>query len=442
MRSRLIILAVAVATAAGLATTPAAALDPGDELWVDGPASPGSIHTAPALALGVDGRAWYVWEGEDDSSSGIYARRLDPDGAVDLAPWLVNTTTSDRQGRPVVAVRSDGAALVVWDDRSTGVWDQLRCQLFDAARSPVGPERVVNQYPAGWLAPLRIAVAAGPDGGFVVVWESENGPGPDTSVTAVQARRLSATGVPLGDQMQLNTLVDGRQQAPDVAFLPDGTWLAAWQSQDSAGTDGDSYSIQLRRFDGATPLGAEVQVNTTVAGSQDEPRLAVSPAGAIAVSWRSPDTPGFELRGRLYSSWGSPAGGDRRLDSASVPFDPTIADAGQAVAAAGGGEFLATWTISAPPLEGGADGRGLEARLVAVDGADGTPFHVNSFTTGDQDLPVAAGRPGIGSLVVAWHSQYRPDLEGDAIKARPFASCLFCDDFEAGDAGRWSAQVP
>ncbi len=431
-----LVLIVALVSVAVTAQSP----EPGAELWIDGGLASDSVRTFPDVGVAADGMTWYVWEGEDAFSSGIRARRFAADATLlDSSLLLVNTTTADIQALPKVAVQPDGDAFVVWADRSSGAWDHLRGQMRAAAGGAVGGEVTVNQVDLGWFAPLQVAAAAGPDGSMVVLWASENGSGSDNSVTSVQARLISATGVPTGSQFQVNSLTDGRQEAPDVTFLPDGTWVAVWQSRDSAGTDSDSYSIQMRRFSGTTPMGVETQVNTTVAGSQDHPQVAVGPGDTIAVLWRGPADSAHGLWARTYSAVGAPDGADFRVDDLQDPYDATAIGVGHSVAAAGGAGFLAAWTSISIRPGADADARSIQARLIRRGAPEGASFQVNVDEAGSQDLPRVASRPG--ALVVTWHSNGHPGYS-EVVEARPYAICLFCDDLESGGVGRWSTHVP
>src|SRR5512146_2892960 len=69
-----------------------------------------------------------------------------------------------------------------------------------AAQPPghLGSQFQVNTYTTN--EQVVPSVGAGPDGSFVVVWESNGSPGPDSDRTSIQARRFQADGTPLGPQ--------------------------------------------------------------------------------------------------------------------------------------------------------------------------------------------------------------------------------------------------
>ena len=73
------------------------------------------------------------------------------------------------------------------------------------------------------------AVASEADGGFVVAWYSDESAGSDTS-TSVQARRFAVDGTPLGPELQVNSTTVGLQWMPAVAARPDGSFVVAWEN--------------------------------------------------------------------------------------------------------------------------------------------------------------------------------------------------------------------
>jgi hypothetical protein len=99
------------------------------------------------------------------------------------------------------------------------------------------------------------------------------------------------------------------------------------------------------------------------------------------------------------------------------------------------GRFLVTWD-DVPPAPTDGDGRSVRARLYGADGvADGSPFQVNTFTTGDQRLPAVA--VGGERVVVAWESA-GPDGDGTAVRGQVYGLGIFTDGFESGDVSAWS----
>jgi hypothetical protein len=145
---------------------------------------------------------------------------------------------------------------------------------------PVGPEFQVNAYTTGYQS--NPAVAADAAGNFVVVWESTESAGADTSGGSIQGRRYDSAGVPRGEDFQVNTYTTGYQSNPAVAADAAGNFVVVWKSTESAGADTSGSSVQGRRYDsGGAAFGDEFQVNTYTTGDQDSAVVAMAEGGEL-----------------------------------------------------------------------------------------------------------------------------------------------------------------
>lgn len=73
----------------------------------------------------------------------------------------------------------------------------------------------------------------------------------------------AAAQIPFGDPFIVNTTTAGDQRSPDVAVGPDGRFVVVWRSEDR---DGSGWGVIARWLDwDGTALTGEVQVNTTTA---------------------------------------------------------------------------------------------------------------------------------------------------------------------------------
>ena len=91
--------------------------------------------------------------------------------------------------------------------------------------------------------------------------------------------------LPRGPEVRVNTTVAGCQGFPAVAAAPDGSFVVVWQSQ---GQDGDGWGIFAQRFDrSGTPVGGEVAVNEGTAGDQQAPAVIYDPSGTFYDSRQS-----------------------------------------------------------------------------------------------------------------------------------------------------------
>src|SRR5262245_15429986 len=295
---------------------------------------------SPAVAVGPAGDAMVVWAGfefspsapGDGDSGGVFAQRYDASGAPAGTEFQVNTYTTGLQRAPAVAAVQSGGFVVVWESGSsyyqTGQ-DGSRVGVFgqrlDASGDPVGDEFQVNTYTTDVQSAPE--VAAQPDGGFVVVWQSSPGfygsGGQDGSSAGVFGQRFDATGARAGGEFQVNTYTTGPQDAPDVAADEDGNLVVTWRSAGFGGAtqDGSEAGIFARHLTGdGAPVGPEFQVNTYTTGGQRSPSVTRTGAGDFVLVWTS----GYTY-GQTQDGDGAGVFGQRLRVSAFEPARPVAA---------------------------------------------------------------------------------------------------------------------
>jgi hypothetical protein len=105
-------------------------------------------------------------------------------------------------------------------------------------------------------------VAAESDGDFVVVWTSRGSAGDDALPSySIQGRRYASDGSAVSAQFQVNTYTTDDQLAPAVAAAPDGDFVVVWASY---GGDDDYSSIQAQRFSVPEP---QLPISHALAGA-------------------------------------------------------------------------------------------------------------------------------------------------------------------------------
>ena len=151
-----------------------------------------------------------------------------------------------------------------------------------------GPEIQVNTFSTAdqWAA------VSGMDsnGNFVVAWQSF---GQDGFGYGVFAQRYNAAGAQVGSEFKVNTFVTNNQSAPAVAMSSGGSFVVAWQSVGSFGTDTSGSAIAAQHYDAAgVEVGSEFQVNTYTTSEQTDPTVAIDDGGDFVVAWQSLDQDG------------------------------------------------------------------------------------------------------------------------------------------------------
>ena len=131
-----------------------------------------------------------------------------------------------------------------------------------------GPEGQVNTYTNHQQESSQITILS--DGSYVIVWESfaQDDPNPASGLPfGIYSQRFSAAGVKLGAETLINQAVISTQSAPQVAALSGGGYVVVWETSD--GPDGYAFGIDMQAYNNnGSKVGTETVVNTTFLGSQ------------------------------------------------------------------------------------------------------------------------------------------------------------------------------
>lgn len=243
----------------------------------------------------------------------------------------------------------------------------------------------------------------------------------------------SGASQPLTPQFQVNTLTYSAQQQPAVATDSAGNFVVVWESYSSSGSDTSGLSIQVRRYhsDG-TPVGPEVQVNSSTADEQSSPSVAMNSAGAFVVVWASyQDTSDFDIMAQRFNAAGAKVGPELLVNS---EYTAGIQDL-PAVAMADNGDFFVVWKSAGGA--GGDPGVSIQGRrFKASNSTFFAQFLVNDITAGDQDEPAVA-TDGAGAYLAAWR---QPNTSND-IAIRFFATDNLAAEGLSADAPQENANT-
>ncbi len=224
--------------------------------------------------------------GTDASFSSIQGQRYASDGTPLDSEFQINTYTTNGQTSPSVAADANGDFVVVWASLGSSGADasdySIHGQRYASDGTPLGSEFQINTYTTNRQAGPTVATDA--DGDFVVVWRSAGSSGTDTSDYSVQGQRYASDGTPRGSEFQVNTYTTNRQESPAVAAHPDGDFVVVWESFGSSGADASDSSIQGQRYaSNGTPRGSEFEINTYITNGQDTPSVAAESDGGFVV---------------------------------------------------------------------------------------------------------------------------------------------------------------
>lgn len=290
----------------------------------------------PCVQVLPDGGAVFVWQGGITGQQDIYARVMSPAGTFVTDDLRVNSYTAGQQGTPAIARLKNGNLVVVWSSYDQdGSMQGVFSQRLSPDGAKLGDETQVNQFSS--YNQRSPAVASLEDGGYVVVWVSEQQR--HLNSVDVYARRYSSEGASLGNEFGVNTPSNVCANAT-VCGVPGGGFVVAW-SQLAFDQVNNAWDIAASVIDRNGVLqGAEFTVNTSVAESQHSPRAAIL-GNQVFIAWVSERQDGSRegIYGRYLGADGSPAGEEFRINTTTVnrQIQPAVAGDGQK-------RFLAVWT--------------------------------------------------------------------------------------------------
>ena len=180
------------------------------------------------IAMDAAGSFVVVWDsyGQDGDSGGIFGQRFGADGSPIGSEFQINTSTAGNQKAPAVAMNAVGNFVVVWHGPGANEED-IFAQRFDANGLPLGDELTINSYTDNGQLYPRVGMNG--TGRFVVVWESNKVvSGPDVWVAA--CRVYDNNGVPIGEEFEVSLLLQCRY--PDVAMDGKGDFAVVWMQDD------------------------------------------------------------------------------------------------------------------------------------------------------------------------------------------------------------------
>jgi len=341
-----------------------------------------------------------TWESldQDGSLRGIYGQRYDSSGNTAGSEFRVNTTSAGSQEYGTTTSLSDGGFFVTWTSggNQDGSGQGLYGQRFDTSGNTVGGEVRFNTTTSGdqWLGSATELAS----GEIVAVWSSN---GQDGSGQGVYGQRIDAQGTQVGSEFQINTVTSGDQLATfrgPVAALPDGGFVVTWES---AGQDGSGKGVFAQRFDafankvGSVAFGGTAGDDTFTGGAESE--LIFGKAGADVLNGGGGDD---ILRGDAGDDILTGGSGtdlavfngnqsSYTMTGAGIGIKVTDNDTGT------DGDDGTDTLIGVEWLQ-------FKDGLVAVSGSS-SEFQVNTFTTGDQGYPEVATLSN-GDFVVTWTS--------------------------------------
>jgi Ca2+-binding RTX toxin-like protein len=281
-----------------------------------------------------------------------------------------------------------------------------------------GSEILVNTTTASDQG--RSAIAVLPDGRIVIAWRDLSQTGGDTAFLAVRARILNADGSQSVAEFIVNTTTAGNQGEPAIAVFADGRFVVSWTDSSTTGGDTTGNAVRARVFnaDGSEAV-PEFLVNSVTTGGQFESDIAILADGRFVVTWldgsaTGADTSGAGVKARIFNPDGSESVAEFLVNTTTL-----TGQFSSRTAVLSDGRFAVTW--SDPSATGGdTSSVAIRARIFNPDGSESVPeFLVNTTTAARQEESKIAVL-GDGRIVICWTDDSRTggDTGFTAIRAR------------------------
>lgn len=367
-------------------------------------------QTNPASAMDTQENIIIVWSSyrQDSNSGGIFAQRFNTYYEPVGTEFQVNSTTLGNQTAPDVAMDPNGNFVVVW--HSPGLEDEdVFARRFNASGVPLGSQFQVNSNTAG--SQTFPNVAAGPNGNFIVVWQSRLTLPQEQWNVCFQL--YNSSGSPVGSEQQVNLLTDARY--PDVAMEDDNEFTIVWMQDDAQHT---YNQVMFRMYtSGASPKADSNSINTTAFYTVTYPSISCAASGHFVVTWEAhpSDASLKDIYARWYKFDGTPKSNEFVVNTyiPGAQQNPKVAMNDQR-------DFIIVWNsnmdIHAQKFDEFAHPIGDE-------------FVVNTYTFSDQKYPAAVIKEN-REFAVVWQSDWQ-DGSGYGIfgKTGPQIPCAdFTDD--------------
>lgn len=307
--------------------------------------------------------------------------------------FLINTHTANTQNEPAMTALSDGGFVVVWtSDEQDGENEGIYGQRYDSHGAGVGGEFRINATIKSHHK--EPAVAGFRDGGFVTVWCSRH----ENSRFSIYGQRYDSVGNTAGPEFQINSHTSNNKCRPSVASLSDGKFVVVWEAKEQDGSSSGVYG-QIYEANG-TKAGDEFPVNTYTEEAQSFASVAGLSDGKFVVVWTSNNQDGdnYGIYGQRYQANGTRDGNEFRVNGYTAGYQcfPSVTGLSD-------GKFVVVW-ISTEHEASGSNYDVYGQRYQADGTEDGNEFLVNTETDGFQWYPKVASLQN-GRFVVVWPNQ-------------------------------------
>eukprot|EP01060_Flectonema_neradi_P008606 TRINITY_DN16140_c0_g1_i1.p1 TRINITY_DN16140_c0_g1~~TRINITY_DN16140_c0_g1_i1.p1 ORF type:complete len:1196 (+),score=240.60 TRINITY_DN16140_c0_g1_i1:73-3660(+) len=316
----------------------------------------------------INGGFVAVWTSMDPTTGNydVFSRRFSNDGTpLETTNRKLNIETSKNQLNPRVTKLNNGDYFVAWeswsaDDSYLGV---VGIQFSGLDNTRLTDEIVLNTN-TPWNQYHGSVTPIGRDRIFAAWTDAKL----DGDHSGIFGRIIEVAASPTSEEQVVNTGTVSNQGYSTVANLTSGGCVICWDSYGhEAGSANNNKGIFCQRYNSfGIQEGSEFQANTHIEDNQLYPSAVGLPNGGFAVVWNTEVTGTSlrDVRGRVFSSSGTPLGDDFVINTNTNGYDhmkPSVCSLSDS-------RFVVTWdgsvgqttTVFAQILSSGGAKVGLE----------------------------------------------------------------------------------
>lgn len=347
-----------------------------------------------------------VWTGSDSSGSGVFVQKFDSTGKALFEKFRVNDTITANQATPDVAVLENGGFVVVWASENQGDSLQDGVAMGDTPNQTGVFSQLfdANANPVGWETKVSPsgggapAVAATNDGGYVVTYEALVS-GDD--VMKIFAHKYDANG----EEFITGYYVDGKP----FSYLLDNN---------------PNTPAEMIYINKTTEFTTGNEANELKSDSK-KPNVVTLADGKMVFVWQAPvdaypkDSGAIDydrsVMFRIYDTDLTTSMDDRKANTNDIHFnnvsglyeDAVYEQSEPSVAALTDGGFIIVWQS----MQSDNSYWGIYAqRFDSIGNKVGSQFLVNTKTADSQKIPSVVGLSD-GGFVISWEAEHQDGVQ-------------------------------
>lgn len=237
-----------------------------------------SSQQSPVISSDGENNFIIVWESskQDQSSYGVFARKINTKNQTQDPEFQVNTTTTSNQDNQDVSMNKNGDFIIVWQSSHESN-NNIFGQRYNNKSEKIGNEFNISNSTDNNLNP---SVYLKESGDFIVTWETVM-----NNSRNIIAKTFNSKGEKTTDQ--IITVDENKSNSnSDVTGL-NNKYIISWERQESE----FDYTINYKEIDiKENKISESKKVNSLVAANKTYPTISSNNNDLSVISWEDTDS--------------------------------------------------------------------------------------------------------------------------------------------------------